>query len=130
MHLNYGNCFKGFKRLGKKGSNHRKILASVNSYDTNLQVLNCHKNCDEYEHSGFNLFEKVQIQFFKFVLNINRYASYHAIRAELGKFQLYIESDTKLIKYWHHLETLDSSNVILKEVLMFVNKIIINGILI
>ena len=29
---------------------------------------------------------------------------------------MYIESDTKLIKYWHPLETLDSSNVsILKE---------------
>ena len=34
----------------------------------------------------------------KFILNINKFASNHAITAELGKFPVHIYTDLKLVK--------------------------------
>ena len=58
--------------------------------------------------------KQVQTKFFKFVLNTSKFTSNYAIRAKLGKFPLRINTDVKLVKYWHRLENL-SGDSILKE---------------
>jgi len=75
--------------------------------------LNQHKNCENIICSNFEKsFEQVQTKFGKFVLNINKYASNYAIRAELGRFPLSILTDLKLVKYWHRLENLDDNSIL------------------
>ena len=66
---------------------------------------------EDFEKPNFDTkFEQVQTKFLKFVLNINKFASNHGLRAELGRFPLSIYTDLKTVKYWHRLENMTMSN--------------------
>ena len=54
--------------------------------------------------SDNQLCEKVHTKFIKYALGINKFASNHAIRAEVGRYPLEQKISQKLIKYWHRLE--------------------------
>ena len=107
-------CITHVKRVGRLGQGPRKIIATVNSYESKLLLLNSkNANYVNYENQLFDqYFERIQTKFGKFVLNINKFASNHAIRAELGIFPLNIFTDTKLIKYWHRLENLEEDSLL------------------
>ena len=44
------------------------------------------------------------------MLNTSKFTSNYAIRAELGKYTLRINTDVKLVKYWHRLENLSGDS--------------------
>ena len=91
------------------------MIITADSYETKITLLNTIQHSEEFSTSLFHKkFEQVQSKFFKYVLNINRHSSNHAIRAKLGEFPLSIVTSTKLIKYWHRLENLND-NSLLKE---------------
>ena len=102
-----------FKRVGKKSNTPRNIIAEADSYESKIFLLNKFKYCDEFHQTIVedNL-EKVHTKFCKFALNINKYASNHLIRAELGRFPVKILTDLKLIKYWHRLENLKEDSIL------------------
>ena len=111
--LKCNNYITQYKRVGRKGELPRKVLAEVNSYDSKLELLHNINSSYDFTRSQFvNNFEKVQTKFFKFILNINRFASNKAIRAELGQFPLHIYSDTKLVRYWHRLELMENDSIL------------------
>ena len=69
---------------------------------------------DDFNKTNFDsTFEQVQTICFKFILNINKFASNHAIRAESGKFLVHIYTDLKLVKYWHRLECLCNNSILI-----------------
>ena len=91
-------------------------------------MQNQYYKVSDFTSSHFDTkFEQVQTKYDKFILNISKLASNHAIRAELGKFPLHIQTDIKLIKYWHRLENL-TDNSILMEAYMLCQKISFVGI--
>ena len=90
-------------------------MATFESYQSKLLLMNKLKNISHFNRTGLPAnFERVQCNFGKFALNINKFASSHGIRAELGLFPMSIFTDTKLAKYWHRLHSLED-NSILKE---------------
>ena len=107
------NFITDFKRVGRKTDCPRNIIATIESYETKLLFLKVNKNCEDIAATKFGRdLEEVQCKFLKFVLNINKFASNHSVRAELGRFQLKIMCDTKLIKYWHHIENLQTCSLL------------------
>ncbi len=85
----------------------------MDSYASKARILN--SNLDAYDTtiSQFDSkIECIQTKFLKFVLNITKFSSNHAIRAELGKFPLSIQLYTKLVKYWHRLENLEDDSIL------------------
>ena len=52
--------------------------------------------------------EKLNIKFCKFILGVNKKASNLAVRGELGRYPLYIDTIITMLKYWLHLHTIDS----------------------
>ena len=105
-----------FKRVGRKSNSPRKIIATTNSLESKLWLLNNNNIITEdFIKSKFDdKLEMVHTKFCKFVLNTTKFASNHAIRAELGRYPLNITINTKLIKYWHRLENL-KDNLLLQE---------------
>ena len=105
-----------FKRVGVKGKQPRKLITTTKSYIDKISLLK-YKNMgnqistEDFEKPNFDTkFEQVQTKFLKFVLNINKFASNHGLRAELGRFPLSICTDLKTVKYWHRLENMTMSN--------------------
>ena len=92
-----------FKRVGIISNRPRKIIASMSSYQAKINLSNSKVDnfvFDDFNKSNFDsTFEQVQTNFFKFILDINKFASNHAIRAELGKFPVQIYTDLKLVNY-------------------------------
>ena len=105
-----------FKRVGIKETKPRKLIITMNSYQAKINLLNQRfVQSEDFSKSIFDSkLEQVQTKFFKFVLNTSKFTSNFAIRAELGKYPLRINTDVKLVKYWHRLENL-SGDSILKE---------------
>jgi len=110
------NSVVSFKRVGKKKNSARRILATFQCYESKMKILNdkfLNIVCEDFTKSKFeSKFEQLQTKFFKFVLNISKFASNHGIRAELGKFPLCVQTDVKLIKYWHRLECVDDNKLL------------------
>jgi len=99
------------KRVGRKGASARKILVTVDSYNTKNKLLHSSFDASEFEDSkGSDIIEKLHAKYCKFALNVNKFASNHAVRAELGRFPVQINRDIKLLKYWHRLENMESSD--------------------
>ena len=109
------DIIKSFKRVGRKSDTPRRIIVTTESYEAKLWLLHNLTETEDISECHFDkAFEQVQTKFGKFVLNIAKSASNHAIRAELGRFPLSLFTDLKLVKYWHRLENLED-NSILKE---------------
>ena len=86
-----------------------RLTVTVNSYAEKIKILG-NKNIDSKDFANDydnHLCEKVHTKFLKFALGINKYASNHAIRAELGRYPLELKLNEKLVKYWHRIENYD-----------------------
>ena len=107
------NSILKFKRVGRTGSKPRRIIATFDSYDSKLFAMNKLNNVTHFNKSALPLdFERFQCNFGKFVLNVNKFASSHGIRAELGIFPMNIYVDTKLVKYWHRLHFVEEESIL------------------
>lgn len=103
------NFITDFKRVGRKTDYPRNIIATIESYKTKLLLLKLKFFFEDIASTKFG--REVQCKFLKFVLNINKFASNHSVRAELGRFPLKIMCDIKLIKYWHRLEYIETGSL-------------------
>ena len=90
----------------------RRILIEMSTYENKLEVLNnrstiCVNNITivDYELDGDKLhYEKIHTKFCKFVLNVSKFTSNLAVRAELGRYPLYVKLLALCAKYWARLK--------------------------
>ena len=92
------------RRVGKISDKPRKILVQLNSFKEKQNALKLdlpsftvHNYDLEYDKGKH---EKVQNMCCEFVLNITKYASNDAVRAELGRYPLSFHIWTNCVKYW------------------------------
>ena len=92
------------------------VYTDDSAYESKIKLLNSLEKTEYFTKTAFiTNKEKVQTNFFKFVFNINRHASNHAVSSRIGgNIQSHLFSDVKLIKYWHRLECM-SEGTVLKE---------------
>lgn len=89
------NCY----RLLITTDNYNSKIHFLN--DRNIETTNIENSYDDHPC------EKIHTKFLKYALGINKFASNHAIRAELGRFPLDIKMNLKLVKYWLRMENLN-----------------------
>ena len=103
------------RRVGRKGSTPRNILVTVDSYNTKIFLSQSNLDTANFDDSKMSdTREKLHTKYCKFALGINKFASNHGVRAELGRFPIQINTDIKLLKYWYRLEN-NTENEILSE---------------
>ena len=86
----------------------------MDSYQAKINLLNQRfVQSKDFSKSIFDSkLEQVQSKYLKFVLNTSKFTSNYVIRAELGKkYPLRINTDVKLVKYWHRLENLSEDSI-------------------
>ena len=88
------------------------MLVSTKDYISKLNLLNNKKLQTANFTNSYDdhPLEKVHTKFIKYALGINKFASNHAIRAEVGRYPLEIKIYEKLIKYWHRMENFSHEN--------------------
>jgi len=102
-----------FKRVGRKSDSPRNVILTMNSFEAKNFLLYNNKATSDIQSSCYDsTFEKVQTNFCKFVLNISKFASNHAIRAELGRYPLSVQTNLTMIKYWYRLENLNDNSLL------------------
>ena len=66
---------------------------------------------DDFDFWDKHNIEKTYLHFCKTFLGVNKKASNIGCRAEMGRFPIKIDIDTKILKYWIHLDSLDNKIV-------------------
>ena len=100
------------KRVGKITQLPRKVLIKCSSFaiKENLFRLNAlDENNVPFHVENYNLSvnekcDKMHASYCKFVLNLDKFTSNFAARAELGSFPISLFIWTTCIKYWHRME--------------------------
>ena len=99
------------KRVGKRTADlHRKILINFDTYENKMAFLYGRNNFDNIEFSDYDndyddyKYESVHTKYCKFALNVSKWSSNYACRAELGRFPLVCKVSTLCIKYWLRAE--------------------------
>ena len=74
---------------------------TVDTYSSKLDLLSRNDLITDDFKTTYddNAYEKVHTKFLKFALGLNKFSSNHAIRAELGRFPICINTNVKLVKY-------------------------------
>ena len=62
--------------------------------------------------------EKTHLHFCKTFLGVNKKACNIGCRAEMGRFLIKIDIDTRILKYWIHLDSLGDNNVVKQAFIM------------
>ena len=111
------------KRVGKITQLPRKVLIKCSSFaiKENLFRLNAlDENNVPFHVENYNLSfnekcDKMHASYCKFVLNLDKFTSNFAARAELGSFPISLFIWTTCIKYWHRMEKGNCPNTLLNK---------------
>ena len=80
---------------------------------------------DDFDYWDKSSIEKAHLQFCKIYLGVNKNASNIACRAEMGRFPAKIDTDTNILKYWMHIDTLED-NTLVKQAFLCRNTLVIH----
>ena len=109
------------KRVGKRLNPCRSVLLNMKSIDDKIKLLGLQNLCNIYDdvmvrNYDFDfdklLYEKLHTRFCKFTMNVSKYSSNSACRAELGRYPLCYKMWNLSIQYWLRLEN-GTNNIIL-----------------
>lgn len=99
------------KRVGKRKNNsNRKVLMKFDIYDNKMAFLYGRRSFGNFRLSDYDTdydeykYEAVHTSYCKFALNVSKWSSNYACRAELGRFPLVCRVFTLCIKYWLRAE--------------------------
>ena len=73
---------------------------------------------DDFDFWDKHNIEKTHLHFCKTFLGVNKKASNIGCRAEMGRFPIKIDIDTKILKYRIHLDSLDDNKIVKQAFLM------------
>ena len=73
---------------------------------------------DDFGYWDKHSIEKTHLHFCKTFLGVNKKASNIGCRAEMGRFPFTIDIDTRILKYWIHLDSLGDNNVVKQAFIM------------
>ena len=76
------------------------------------EVLSIGKNQISSQNFAKGIIEKLQLNFFKYILGVNKKASNFAVLGELGKFPLFTDIFVNIIKYWVHIVNYSNNHVL------------------
>ena len=76
------------------------------------EVLRIGKNQISSQYFAKGKIEKLQLNFFKYILGVNKKASNFAVLGELGKFPLFTDIFVNIIKYWVHIVNYSNNHVL------------------
>ena len=120
--LNYNNCFnvaqkdlydRGFREMFapiKKGKNlNLPVDIMIDLFDSMVSpVLLC--GAEVWGFQNIYLIEKLQIQFYKIILNLRSSTPTQMVLGEVGKFPTLICIKTRILMYWFNLINPDNRN--------------------
>ena len=107
------NSITKMRKINSNGkTNKLRMLVTTKDYISKLNLLNNKtlKTGNFTNSYDDHPLEKVHTKFIKYTLGLNKFASNHAIRAEVGRYPLELKIYEKLIKYWHRMENFSYEN--------------------
>ena len=111
------------KRVGKSSNTCRPFLLNLSSIEDKMKLLRLQDLSSIHEDVAVRnydidcdklMYEKLHTRYCKFTLNVSKFSSNYACRAELGRYPLCFKMWNLCIQYWLRLEN-GTNNPILNE---------------